>query len=180
MNASSKVNGPKVNGKSSVTGKRRRLIAIIDIGSNSIRLVVYDEASRATVALFNEKATCALGQGLETSGRLNPEGVPAAHAALGRFVALARTMEVGHLAVLATSAVREARDGPAFVAQVEKTLKIKIDVLTGEQEARLSGLGVLSGHPGAEGVMADLGGKIAVAERHAPFGIFRAHQPNEA
>ncbi|MBY0429565.1 MAG: exopolyphosphatase, partial [Rhodospirillales bacterium] len=96
-----------------------RLIGIVDIGSNSIRLVVYDSLSRTPVPMFNEKAICALGLGLGASGRLNPEGVPTAILAIGRFVRLARAMDLAHLYILATAAVRDASDGPAFVNTLE-------------------------------------------------------------
>ncbi len=133
-------------------------IAIVDMGSNSIRLVVYDALTRTPVAIFNEKAVCALGQGLESSGRLNPQGKAAAIEVLQRFVRLARAMEVSVLDILATAAVREAKDGPAFVKTLESRCGVDITVLTGEQEAQLAAMGVLCGTPSADGVVADLGG----------------------
>lgn len=140
------------------SGGAGRHVAIIDIGSNSIRLVVYDGLTRTPVAIFNEKATCALGQGLETSGRLNPEGRRQALVNLNRFVRLARAMPVRVLDILATAAVRDAEDGEDFVRQVEKTCKAAVTILSGEQEARLAAMGVLCGTPDADGIVADLGG----------------------
>src|SRR5689334_13199623 len=94
-------------------------VAVIDIGSNSLRLVVYDRVDPAPVPLFNEKVLCGLGRSLSTTGHLNPEGVRLAIAALRRFVALAQSIGVRRLDVIATAAVRDAADGRDFAAQVE-------------------------------------------------------------
>ena len=133
-------------------------IGIVDIGSNSIRLCVYDGASRVPVPLFNEKAVCSLALGLEGSGRLNPDGVSSALAAVGRFIALARAMTVTRLDVLATAAVRDAEDGMAFAQELERRYGVSVAVLTGAEEAHLSAMGVLCGAPDAEGIVCDLGG----------------------
>jgi exopolyphosphatase/guanosine-5'-triphosphate,3'-diphosphate pyrophosphatase len=139
-------------------GAAHQHVAIIDIGSNSIRLVVYDGRTRTPVALFNEKAVCALGQGLGQSGRLNPEGARDAIDVLRRFVRLARAMNVDVLDILATAAVRDATDGAEFVSLVESCCGASVSVLSGEQEARLAAMGVLCGIPQADGTVADLGG----------------------
>lgn len=138
--------------------RRRRLVAIVDIGSNSIRLVVYDGTRRTPLPMFNEKAVCGLGQGLEASGRLNPAGVAMAVAAVGRFIRLARAMQVDILHILATAAVRDAADGAEFVACIEQANDVQVRVLSGGEEAKLAALGVLCAVPEAEGVVADLGG----------------------
>lgn len=137
---------------------RQEPVGIVDIGSNSIRLCVYDMAQRVPVPLFNEKGVCALGRGLATTGRLNPEGVEAAIILVGRFVALCRAMGVERLDILATAAVRDASDGSAFVAELERRHRIEVKVLSGGQEAKMAALGVLCGSPDADGVVADLGG----------------------
>jgi len=133
-------------------------VAVIDIGSNSLRLVVYDRIDPAPIPLFNEKVLCGLGRGLGTTGRLNPEGVVLALATLQRFVALAHSIGARRLDVIATAAVRDAADGPDFAARVEKSCGIRIAVLDGESEGRLSALGVLAGIPDADGLMGDMGG----------------------
>jgi exopolyphosphatase/guanosine-5'-triphosphate,3'-diphosphate pyrophosphatase len=138
--------------------RKQEPVGIIDIGSNSIRLCVYDGAARVPVPLFNEKAVCALGLGLGKTGRLNPEGVEQAMAAVGRFVALSRAMEVEWLDILATAAVRDASDGAQFVDRLEQTYGVEVKVLSGGQEARLAAMGVLCGIPDADGIVADLGG----------------------
>ena len=133
-------------------------VGVIDIGSNSIRLVVYAGDERAPYPIFNEKVLCGLGRGLERTNRLNPEGVQLALDNLSRFAALVHAMHVRRLRVVGTAAVRDAEDGPEFVAAVRRRTGLKIEILDGEEEARLSGLGVLSGMPDADGLMGDLGG----------------------
>lgn len=133
-------------------------VGIIDIGSNSIRLCVYDGASRVPVPLFNEKAVCALGQGLGASGRLNPGGVAQALAVVGRYVALSRAMQVERLDILATAAVRDAADGEDFVRAIEQGYNVQVQVLSGGEEAKAAAMGVLCGTPDADGIVADLGG----------------------
>ena len=133
-------------------------VAVIDIGSNSLRLVVYDGIRRAPRNLLNEKVMCGLGRSLEATGRLDPDGVVLAHANLQRFIALARSIGVVRLDVLATAAVRDASDGRGFVAEIEKRHRLKVKVLAGAEEGRLSAFGVLAGIPDANGVVGDLGG----------------------
>ncbi|HIJ61683.1 MAG TPA: Ppx/GppA family phosphatase [Rhodospirillaceae bacterium] len=168
----------------------KKHIAIVDIGSNSIRLVVYDALARTPMPIFNEKAVCALGQGLEGTGRLNPLGWDQAVESIGRFVRLARAMEVCDLDILATAAVREATDGPAFVKAVEARSGVTVTVLSGEDEARLAALGVICAIPEADGMVADLGGGslelVALdhgrfAGPHATFllGVLRLSEASE-
>lgn len=133
-------------------------IGVIDIGSNSIRLVVFDGLSRVPVPLFNERVICALGKGLGQSGRLNPQGVELALVNLYRFTRLAEAMGVATLDLLATAAVRDAENGHEFVAEVEKRCGYPVQVLGGDQEARLSALGVIAGMPQVDGLMGDMGG----------------------
>jgi exopolyphosphatase/guanosine-5'-triphosphate,3'-diphosphate pyrophosphatase len=135
-----------------------RRVGVIDVGSNSVRLVVFDGAARSPAYFFNEKILCGLGRGLSETGRLHPEGRTRAMAALRRFALLARGMEVNSLTAVATAAVREASDGPAFEAEVAAATGLKLWVIDGTEEARLSGQGVLLGWPEAEGLMCDIGG----------------------
>lgn len=133
-------------------------VGIIDIGSNSIRFVVYDQLKRAPVALYNEKMLCQLGKGLATSGKLNPEGVALAKDALRRFLALSRNMDVAAFHVMATAAVRDASDGAAFAQYLEDLYGIEIDIISGEREARLGALGICSSMHQPVGISGDLGG----------------------
>ncbi|MCL6706787.1 exopolyphosphatase [Pseudomonas sp. R2.Fl] len=133
-------------------------VSVVDIGSNSIRLVVYEGLSRAPTVLFNEKVLCGLGKGLAGSGRMDDEGVSRALAALTRFAALSRQARATTTYVLATAAAREASNGPAFIEQAERIFGQKIIVLSGEQEALYSALGVVSGFHEPDGIAGDLGG----------------------
>lgn len=133
-------------------------VGVIDIGSNSIRLVVYDRVTRSPVPVFNEKVMCGLGRGLGQAGRLSPEGVVQALDNLSRFTRLLEGMGVDRVDVLATAAVREAEDGADFVAEVERRCGLPVTVISGVEEARLSALGVISGIRDVDGVMGDLGG----------------------
>jgi exopolyphosphatase / guanosine-5'-triphosphate,3'-diphosphate pyrophosphatase len=133
-------------------------VGVVDIGSNTVRLVVYDVPTRLPIPIFNEKVQCALGLGLGKSGRLNPKGTDEALRSLARFVRLAAAMGVDRLELVATAAVREASDGSVFVARVERACGLPVHVLSGAEEARLAAVGLLNGMPGADGVLGDLGG----------------------
>jgi len=133
-------------------------VAVIDIGSNTVRLVVYDIPNRLPIPIFNEKSECGLGRGLGKSGVLNPEGVDEALRSLTRFIRLSEVMGVEDLALVATAAVREAADGADFTKVIEQRFKVKVDVPSGAEEAKLSALGLIMGTPKADGFLADLGG----------------------
>jgi exopolyphosphatase / guanosine-5'-triphosphate,3'-diphosphate pyrophosphatase len=132
--------------------------AVVDIGSNSVRLVVYRVQGRANAPILNEKVQAALGRGLPQTERLSPEGVVLALEALKRFSLLIASMGISRVDVIATAAVRDALDGPEFVARVRETCGLTVRVITGEEEARYSAQGVLAGAPDADGVAGDLGG----------------------
>lgn len=134
------------------------LIAIIDIGSNSVRMVVYHALKRVPLPLFNEKYMCALGKGLARTGTLNPEGVKQAEAAIARFLVMANRLQVASLDIIATAAVRDASNGDAFVRGLEKTHGVAITVISGEHEAALAAKAVLSSFHEPFGISADLGG----------------------
>jgi exopolyphosphatase/guanosine-5'-triphosphate,3'-diphosphate pyrophosphatase len=133
-------------------------VAVLDIGSNSVRLVVYERHARALTALYNEKAACALGRGIAKSGRLAEANVEKALNAIKRFALVTRLMQVGETYVLATSAVRDAANRDEFVAAVESVIDAKVRVLSGEEEAHFAALGVVAGISGFSGVVGDLGG----------------------
>lgn len=133
-------------------------LGVIDVGSNSVRLVVFDEPLRLPTAMFNEKVLCGLGRGLGETGALDADGAKQALIAIRRFVTLARKMKVSTLQIVATAAVRDASNGAAFVSQIERDTGEKVRILSGNEEATYSAYGVLSGIPDACGVMGDLGG----------------------
>ena len=133
-------------------------IAVIDIGSNSVRLVVYEGAVRSPVPLFNEKVLCGLGRTVGSTRRLGKESIERALAALARFRAICRILGVKNVHAIATAAVREADDGPGFIAKAAGAAGVPIQVLTGEREAELAANGVLMGFREPNGVAGDLGG----------------------
>ncbi len=133
-------------------------IGVIDVGSNSVRMVVFDGMARSPAYFFNEKLLCGLGAGLSETGRLNPEGWTKALAAMHRFTALAARMELSGLIAVATAAVRDAKDGPDFCDAVERETGLPIHVASGDEEARLAANGVMLGWPKAKGLVSDMGG----------------------
>ena len=136
------------------TRLKRRLerLGVVDVGSNSVRLVIFDGAARSPAYFFNEKILCGLGAGVAETGKLNPEGRARALIALKRFALLAETMKAEPLYCVATAAVREAEDGPDFIKAVKKETGLKLKVASGEEEARMSAMGVLLGWPTARGL----------------------------
>lgn len=133
-------------------------IAIVDIGSNSVRLVVYEMLVRAPSQVFNEKEMAGLGRQVATTGRLAEDAIEKAIAALVRFRILCEAMHVGELRVIATAAARYAENGPEFIARAEQAIGQPIELISGGREAVLSGLGVISGFDEPDGVVGDLGG----------------------
>ncbi len=131
--------------------------AIIDIGSNSVRLVVYSGPARAPATLFNEKVSAGLGKGLGDGAALDKGAVRQALRALERFHAVTQVMGIGRVRTVATAAVRDARDGATFLERV-RAIGLDVELLSGDQEARASGLGVVSAFPFADGIVGDLGG----------------------
>lgn len=135
-----------------------RPIGIIDIGSNSVRLVVYEGLSRAPTPIFNEKVMCGLGKKVASTGRLGDEAVEKAIAAVARFRLLCRMMNVGTVRVLATAAARDASNGALFIARATEAAGVPIDVISGQREAQLAAQGVIAGFHRPDGVVGDLGG----------------------
>jgi exopolyphosphatase/guanosine-5'-triphosphate,3'-diphosphate pyrophosphatase len=156
--------------------------AVIDIGSNSVRLVVYEGPARAPAVIFNEKVAAGLGRGLASDGRIAEEDAARGLTALRRYALLAKHMEVKDLQCVATAAVRDAENGPEFIASAAKA-GLKIRLLSGGEEAEAAGYGVLSAIPDAHGIAVDLGGgSLELAEVSAgqvgrrasfPLGVLR-------
>lgn len=133
-------------------------VGIIDIGSNSVRLVVYAGPGRTPIPIFNEKVLCGLGRTIATTGELDAAGVDRALAALARFRGLTEALGIATVDAVATAAVREARNGASFISEAERICGTRIAILSGHDEARLAAEGVIAGIPDAEGVVGDLGG----------------------
>jgi exopolyphosphatase/guanosine-5'-triphosphate,3'-diphosphate pyrophosphatase len=161
-------------------------VGVVDVGSNSVRMVVFDGAARSPAYFYNEKIMCGLGKGLAETGHLNPEGRRRAIVALRRFALLARGMGIDPLTVVATAATREALDGPDFQEEVTRETGLRLHVIDGDEEARLSAQGVLLGWPDARGVVCDIGGNSMELARigggkvgkrvSTPLGPFRLQQ----
>jgi exopolyphosphatase / guanosine-5'-triphosphate,3'-diphosphate pyrophosphatase len=164
-------------------------VGIVDVGSNSVRMVIFDGAARSPAYFFNEKVMCGLGRSLSDTGMLHPEGKVRALAALRRFSLLAKGMGIEALTVVGTAAMREARDGPAFQQQILSEIGLPISIVDGNEEARLSAQGVLLGWPDAQGIVCDIGGnsmELAAVSQGAvgarvstPLGPFRLQQVSD-
>ena len=141
-----------------LTAAQTNPVAIVDIGSNSVRLVAYQALTRALTPIFNEKAMCALGKGVVVNGRLSEDGVTRALKALRRFRALCETMRIDDVTVIATAAARDAANGPEFLKAAQSAIGREIALLSGVREAELSALGVASAIHAPDGVVGDLGG----------------------
>lgn len=133
-------------------------VAVIDIGSNSVRLVVFSCGRRVPDTIFNEKIMVGLGAAIGATGEMAPEAMDLAVSTLKRFKSLCGQMKVNDVRIVATAAVRDAGNGPAFVKRVKKECGFSIRVIAGDEEARLAAYGVLSGEPDASGITGDLGG----------------------
>ncbi len=133
-------------------------IAVIDIGSNSVRLVIYEGLTRSPTPIFNEKVLAGLGREVQSTGLLAADAVEKALAALRRFRALCDTAGVKRMWCVATAACRDAENGPDFIAAAERICRKRIAVLSGREEATLSALGVVSGLYRPDGIVGDLGG----------------------
>lgn len=170
-----------------MSGNQRK--AVIDIGSNSVRLVVFGGAPRAPIVLYNEKLAAGLGAGVVRDGRLDGAAITMALHGLDRFRLIAEAWDVSWLRVVATAAVRDAKNGDEFLDAV-RALGLPVELLRGEEEARISGCGVLSAIPDADGVVADLGGGSLDLSRldggdvthtgSIPIGAIRAKALSEA
>ena len=136
----------------------RTPVSVIDIGSNSVRLVVYEGASRSPTPLFNEKALAGLGRSVAAHGKLSGDAVPRALEAIARFRALSNQLGAGRPWVVATAAVREAANGAGFITEIEKACGAKVMLLSGQREAELAALGIQSGFHRPDGLAGDLGG----------------------
>ena len=133
-------------------------LAVIDIGSNSIRMLIYDDFSSSRVPFFNEKAVCELGKNLDKSRKLHKAGAVYALKVLKRFSEILNVSKITNLKIIATAVLREAMDAKPFVEEVEKLFKKKIEILSGYEEAECSAEGVKIGFDNVDGLVADLGG----------------------
>ena len=151
--------GRRAGGAPPARADAPRRMGVVDLGSNSVRLVVFEGLGRNPMAIFNEKAVLGLGRGLQSTGRLNEAAVEGALTIMGRYLAIARAMDADPIEVLATAAMRDAANGPAFAEALRARMPgIPLRILSGEEEAATSADGLLLGVPGADGILGDIGG----------------------
>ena len=131
--------------------------AVIDIGSNTVRLVIYEGSRRAPETVWNEKVAARLGRDISTTGRIPQEAEDEALAALARYALIIQDLGIDDVQAVATAAARDAKNGQEFLAKVA-ALGLEPRLLSGEEEACISANGALGAFPGAHGVVADLGG----------------------
>jgi exopolyphosphatase/guanosine-5'-triphosphate,3'-diphosphate pyrophosphatase len=142
-----------------------RHVAVVDVGSNSVRLVVYDSLSRAPFPRFNEKSLCGLGAALNETGTLSDEAMAATLRAMRRYAAIARAMDVERIDVLATEAIRRATNSRELLSAMAKESGLKPRVLSGPEEAYFAALGVVAGFYRPRGLIGDMGGgSVEIAE----------------
>ncbi len=139
-------------------------VAVIDVGSNSCRLVIYERQGSALLPYFNEKSMAGLGRNLSQSGVLYPNGKRKALETFRRFQAILEGLGISNVIAVATAAVREAEDGPAFKVEAEQALNTRLRILSGADEGRLSARGVIFGRGTFDGIAADLGGSSVEIE----------------
>ena len=133
-------------------------VAVVDIGSNSVRLVIYEGLTRSPTPIFNEKVLAGLGRQVQSTGLLAQDAIDTALAALVRFRALCDTLHVRRIWAIATAACRDARNGRSFIAKASRICRAPIKILSGKREAQLTALGVISGIHKPDGIVGDLGG----------------------
>jgi len=151
----------------------RQPVAVIDIGSNSVRQVIYEGLTRAPAVLFNEKVLCGLGKGLADSGRMDDHAVERSLKAIRRFRALSGQVGVSKTFILATAATRDAENGPEFVKTIEEICDCEVEVLTGEMEAHYTANGISCGFHNPVGIAGDIGGgslELATVRSKKPTG----------
>ena len=133
-------------------------IALIDIGSNSVRLVVYRDYSHYPFPVLNERVTCKLGEGLDEFSAIQAHRAEAALKVMARFSHLLQAIRPAQVCVAATAAVRRAVNGAEFAQQVQDILGYPVSILPASEEARLISMGLTRYHPALSGLVADLGG----------------------
>jgi exopolyphosphatase/guanosine-5'-triphosphate,3'-diphosphate pyrophosphatase len=134
-------------------------VAVIDIGTNSARLLVADVRGGRVSPVERRSTVTRLGRGVDLSGRLSAEAIEDACEAIGEYVAAIREMGIERVDAIATSAVRDAENGSAFIAELRERFALSARVLDGEEEARLTYLGASSEHtPTVPTLVIDIGG----------------------
>ncbi len=137
----------------------RSRVAVIDIGTNSTRLFVADIAGGHVTRINRQSRVTRLGRGVDLSGQLSSEAIEATCEAIADYVEICRGAEAGTIDAIATSAVRDAANGDAFVAELRERFALSAQVLDGGEEARLTYLGATAERANAEpALVIDIGG----------------------
>ena len=131
--------------------------SVLDIGSNSIRLVIYNKKNKSAIPIFNEKTQCGLGKNLSFSKNLSQDSCSKAFRSIDRYIQISNSMKA-ELFIVATAAIREAEDGKDFTNKVNNKFNVNVNILSSREEARYSSLGVISSFSNPNGVIGDLGG----------------------
>jgi len=133
-------------------------VAVIDVGSNSTRLLVADVDGGVSVVERHSRVT-RLGRGVDLSGQLSDEAIEAACAVIADYVSICRDTDAKKVTAIATSAVRDASNGSAFVAELRERFALSAGVLDGDEEARLTYRGATAEQPPtAPTLVIDIGG----------------------
>jgi exopolyphosphatase/guanosine-5'-triphosphate,3'-diphosphate pyrophosphatase len=158
-------------------------ISIIDIGSNSIRMLIYENFNYSRVPFFNEKAVCELGKNLDKSRKLNNKGKEYALKVLKRFSEILNVSQIKNVRIIATAVLREAIDAKDFIREVENLFNTNLKILSGNEEAEYTAEGVKVGFKNVDGLVADLGGgsleltnvenNIITNKTSLPIGVLR-------
>ncbi len=133
-------------------------LGVLDIGSNSVRLVVYELFGAHFTPVYNEKVLAGLGRDLSQTGNLSEAGKVTALAALKRFKIITNSLKLGQVLIGATAALRVAGDAAEFIERVRTETGFVITPISGLEEARLTAMGLIASQPLAKGLAADLGG----------------------
>jgi len=154
---------------------KHKRIGVLDIGSNSVRFVIYELFGAHFSPVYNEKVLAGLGRDLRDTGYLSEKGKKLAFDSLRRFKAIADAQGLGELLIGATAALRVAEDAPDFIDCVKSEIGLGISPISGEEEARLTAMGMLAADIRAQGLAADLGGAslefVHVQDKEVAKGI---------
>lgn len=153
-----------------------RRLAAIDLGTNTVRLLVVEASGSEWRALYEDQRVTRLGEGQAPAGVLQPMPMTRTIAAVGEFLQAAQDLGAADVRIVATSAVREARNAAEFVKRVQAVTGGDVSVIGGDEEARLTLLGVSAGLPALHGsfLLFDVGGgstEFVIAEAGKPVAL---------
>jgi exopolyphosphatase/guanosine-5'-triphosphate,3'-diphosphate pyrophosphatase len=134
-------------------------VAVVDMGTNSTRLLVADVEDGEVEELERRSTVTRLGRGVDTSRQLAAEAIEEVCATVAEYVAIYRELRAERVAAIATSAVRDAENRGAFIGELQERFALRAEVLTGDDEARLTYVGATHGRPPVDNTLVvDIGG----------------------